>query len=65
MKDWSQSDVHSAAARHVETAAKEDLTAFTTRCISVNTEARVTGPMEPPDQAKSMMRYMIAVQGGV
>lgn len=53
--------------QHEKAASTNDLTAFTTGRISVNTEARVTAPNELPDQAGLVTRlYTVqAVRGGV
>lgn len=54
-----------ATTRHVKAAATDSPAAFTTGRISVNTKARVTAPIQPPDQAESMTRYVdtLAVRG--
>lgn len=65
MKEWSRDDAETSVTRYVKATAKEDPTASTTRRISVNAGNRITAPIEPPDQAEFMMRYMLVVRCGV
>lgn len=49
-------DAKVAATRHAKASAKDGLTASTAGRIYVNMAARVTAPIEPPDQAELMNR---------
>lgn len=64
-KGLGKNDAGAAATRHVKATARDDPTASTTGRFSINTVARVIAPIEPPDQAKLMTRYILAARGGV
>lgn len=61
----SRNDAAAAATRYLKAQAKNDPTASTAKRISFNTGALVTALIEPPDQAKTIARYMLEVRGGV
>lgn len=60
MREWSRNDAEAATKRYAKAAAKDYPTACTTGRISVKMRGRVTAPIEPPDHAELMTRYMLA-----